>query len=258
DLCPERFTHHFLDFFSNTVLSVTHRLSPFNLDHDIRLNLVPLFKVIEFLDRYAALIACCDFFGVILTAFQRIQFTSIHADALPHDSYARIAGDFTVRHIGTGNGTHFGHFECLAYFDVADHFFLIFRIQHAFHRRFDFLDHLVDDAVESEIHFLPLRRFFGVDIRADIEADDDCAGCRSKRNVRFIDGTDACMDDPYIDAFYIDFHQRRAQCLYGALDVTFDDQVEIFHLSFLHLFEQVVQADFLCLFTVFQHLLLGA
>ncbi len=126
----------------------------------------------------------------------------------------------------------------------AENDFLVFRGQHAGHGGFDVVDGVINDPVGADIDFFVVRGLAGVGVGPDIEADDQSVGGRSQHDIGFVDGADAGMDDVDTDFFVLEVFQRLAQGFDGALNIGFDNDVEIFDLAFLNLFEQIFQGDF--------------
>ena len=78
---------------------------------------------------------------------------------------------------------------------MPEYFLLEDRIQHSFHGCLHILDGIVDDTVKPDIDALTVRRFLCSCIRAHIESDNDRIGRRCKADIRFVDCTDAAVND---------------------------------------------------------------
>ena len=124
---------------------------------------------------------------------------------------------------------------------MAGHLLFVDGIQHALHGSLHILDGLVDHAVQTHIHLLPVRNGLGGGVRTHVEADDDGVGSGSQGHVGFVDGADAAVDHLYHYLFVGELHKTLLYCLYRSLYVCLYDDGQLFHISCLDLGEQIVQ-----------------
>ena len=137
---------------------------------------------------------------------------------------------------------------------MADHFFLVNRIQHTLHCGLHVFDCLVNDFVKTEIHAFLLRKLFCHRVRADVESDDDRVGRSRQRNVGLIDSSYASMDHTDHNFFIGKFCKALFYRLYRSLYVSLDDDRQLLQIAGLDLVKEIVKRQLaFCLFqeTVF-------
>ena len=130
---------------------------------------------------------------------ERSQLCGLDNNTVTDDAYFITAFDLTFTHDTTGNSADFGDMEGLQHFECCRYLFLHLRSQHTFHCRFHLVDSIVDDGVDTDIHFFGLCHLTGCTGRTNIEADDDGVRCRSQHDITVADGADCTMDDVDLD-----------------------------------------------------------
>ena len=134
---------------------------------------------------------------------------------------------------------------------MADNLFLEYRIQHALHGCFHILDGLIDNLVQTDIHFFPLCNGFCGCVRSYVKADNDGIGCRSQGNVGFVDGAYAAVNHLHHNLLVGELGKTLLYSLHGALHVSLYDNRQFLYITGLNLAEQVIQRQF-CLCILYQ------
>ena len=124
---------------------------------------------------------------------------------------------------------------------MADDALFVDGSEHALEGKFDRIDRLVNNLVETDVNTFLVSHGFGHHVRTYVEADDDGVGGRCQGDIGLGDIADAGVDDLDNDFLVGELEQALAQCFDGALYVGLEDEVEFLEVSFLHLAEEVVQ-----------------
>ena len=104
--------------------------------------------------------------------------------------------------------------ESLQHFERCRNLFLHFRRKETFHSRLHLIDSVVDDGVDSDVHFLGLRHLTSRTRRTDVEADDDSIGRSGEHDIAVADSTDGTVDDVDLDILRGEFDERVLDSLY--------------------------------------------
>src|SRR5690606_23341031 len=142
---------------------------------------------------------------VVLLALERDHLGFRHFDAATIEARLEVALHAAALHPAAGDHADLGDAENLEDLGFTRHFLAVLGLQHAFHRRLDFIHDFVDDAVAVDGHAFLLRQLAHGLAGQHVEGDDQ--GVRSGRqlDVGFAHGTHALADD--LDA---DFLRRQA------------------------------------------------
>ena len=129
---------------------------------------------------------------------------------------------------------------------VAEEHLALRRSEKTRHRRFHFIDEIVDDVVVADFDALVIGRLLRLRIGADVEADDDSLRCRRKRDIRLGDATDARMHEARFDFVVADLAKCSRDRFDRTLHVALDDKREFLALGVLellhHLLERALRA----------------
>src|SRR4029453_6652578 len=123
---------------------------PLHLEHfDDVANL----DVVEVLQADTALEPGLHLGDVVLEAAQGGELAFPHDDAVANQASLGVAlsRDAAITDLAAGDGADFRHAECLAHRRTADPHFFERRIQHAGHRLFDLIGHVVDDRMHADV-----------------------------------------------------------------------------------------------------------
>ncbi len=186
----------------------------FRFNDFVSLNDVADFNVIEILDGNTAFHTGAHFLYIVFDAFERGDFCRlaffgrISHDAVPDKANGRVAQNFALRHLATGNSTHFCDFEHLLDVHAADDFFLACGLEHALNGHFDFLNGLVNDGVQLDFHTFALSQLSGSCAGAYLEADDDGIRSRGQQNIGLCDGAHGFVYHIDFDRLDRKFDQR--------------------------------------------------
>ena len=105
-------------------------------------------------------------------------------------TFDRPFGNHTAR-----DGAEFRRFEDITHFSQTDDLLFQFRRQHAAHRRFHFVDQVIDNGVVTQIQAFRFDNFTRRGIGTNVEANQNRVGCCCQGSVGFGDTTYAGTDD---------------------------------------------------------------
>ena len=118
---------------------------------------------------------------------------------------------------------------------------MIDRRQKAQHRFLDFVDHLVDDRVEADIHFFLLGSCGRIALGPDVEAQHDSVRSRSQQNVGFVDRADAGAQHTHRYLLGGKLFERIAQHFSRTADVGLENEREFVYFARRHLAMQLFE-----------------
>ncbi|VUC74164.1 Uncharacterised protein [Salmonella sp. NCTC 11881] len=95
-------------------------------------------------------------------------------------AFNRTFGNHTAR-----DRAEFRRFEHIAHFSQTDNLLFQFRRQHTAHRRFHFVDQVIDDGVVTQIQAFRFDHFTRRGIGTNVEANQNGVGRRSQGRVGF-------------------------------------------------------------------------
>src|SRR2546425_937919 len=131
--------------------------------------------------------------------------------------------------------------EDLAHLGVAEGGLDHLGLEHPGERLLDVLEELVDDLVLAHIDPRGVRDTACRRLHLRVEADDDGARSRRKREVRFGDVADGVVDDREGDLVLWHLREGALDRFERALHVDLEDDLELLRLAFLHLREHLVE-----------------
>src|SRR6185369_6886285 len=138
-----------------------------------RLDDIAGLDVVVILQADTAFVTAGNFLLIVLEAAQRGHLPFVDHYVVAQQAYLGVAQHLAVLDVTAAHVADLGYREDLADFRPTQVFFLQGRGKQAFHGLFDILDRIVNDAVESDIDPFLLRQSLGLDLRTDVEADDD-------------------------------------------------------------------------------------
>ena len=197
---------------------------------------------------YAAFISFCHFFYIVFKAAQGSNFIICNNNAVAYNTDQRVTYNFSVCYVRAHNNTNIADFINLAAFRTAVEQLAVFWSQHTFHRSLNIFNCFINNAIQVKVNAVTFCIFFRNRVRTDIKADDNCIRSTCKHYVRFADSTNTAMNDSYAHFIVTQFFQRLFYRFKRALNIGFYNDLQFFHLAFLHLVKQVIQSYFcLCI-----------
>ena len=95
------------------------------------------------------------------------------------------------------------------------------------HGALDLIDNVVNDRVQTDVHFFAIGQFGGFSLRPNVETDDDRVGRRRQQHVGFSNGADARMHDADLYLVGAELVQHFRQRFLRALNVALQDQTAL-------------------------------
>src|SRR5262249_51010711 len=156
------------------------------------------------LDADAALEPFAYLAHVVLEALERRDGAVEDFDAVANHSHATLAIDHAAANGTASDRSDARNLEDVAHLGLAEHDFALFGAKHAFHRRTNVGDRLVDDAIELDLDAFALRGRTRVVVGTHVEADDDGTRGAREEDVALRDRADVAAND-------LDLHLGRRQ-----------------------------------------------
>ncbi len=135
--------------------------------------------------------------------------------------------------------------ERLQDFEGGGNFLLDFGGEHTCHSRLDFLDGVVDDGVDADVHLLAVRHLARGGCRTDVETHDDGVGSGCEQHIAVGDGTDGTVNDIDLDILGGEFDERVAEGFHGTIHVALDDDVEFLEVADSETASDFIESDVL-------------
>ena len=167
-----------------------------------------------------------DFLGVVLEALEDRQRPFVDDDVVAQQAHFCAALDLALGDLAARDFADLRDVEHLLDRGVAEKHFAPGRREQARHRRFHFIDQVVDDVVIADFDALAVGRALGLLVGAHVEADDDGLRGARQRDVRLGNTADASMDNARQDFVGAEFLKRAYNGFDRTLHVALDDERE--------------------------------
>ena len=172
--------------------------------------------------------------------------------SVPDNADAGVAGHLTIDNHKSANRTNLGYLEGFADNGFSDNLFLVFWIQHSLHGIFHLFDNLVDDAMQADFDLICICLLTSNWGRTNVKADDEGIGCLCQSHIRFVDGTNGCMDDSDFHAFHFNFLKGRGKGFNRTLYIGLDNNIDRLDFACFESIKEVFKADTLSGLTLFK------
>ena len=103
--------------------------------------------IVVIFNHYTTFEAFFNFFGIILESLQAGKFAVENDDIVPDDTDTADSSNIAIGYERSTDCADFRNFIGLTDKRLTSYLLFEFRIQHALHRCFDFIDGVVDDTV---------------------------------------------------------------------------------------------------------------
>src|SRR5699024_7152615 len=182
-----------------------------------------------------------DFVNVIFEAAQGLQLAFVDNHVVTQNADRVVTFNHTFGNHTACDGTKFRRFEHVTNFRQTDNLLFQFRRQHTAHRRFHFVNQVIDDGVVTQIQAFRFNHFTCRGISTYVEANQDGVGRRSQGGVGFGDTTYARTDDLHFNFVSRQFQQGVGDRFHRTLYVCLQDDVHFVNFAFGHVGEHVLE-----------------
>ena len=183
-----------------------------------------------------------NFLHIVLEAAQRFDNALVNNDAVTDNTNLGAVGNLAFNYIAAGN-LQLGNSNQLTDFYAALDNLFEFRSKHTLDSSLNVVECVVDNAVGAYVNLLGFGSLTRVSVRTNVKADNQCVSSGCQHYVGLGDSAYACMDNGNLNLIVFDFFQGCLQCFDGALNVSLNNDVQLFDFAFFNALEQVIQRN---------------
>ena len=198
--------------------------------------------VVEILDPHTAFETLSYLAGVVLESLETIEGAVVDLDSVPDHPHTRATSDYSLPNITTRDSAHAGYLEYLTYLGLSQDGLTLFRYQHSLEGLPHVFNGVINHAVGSDIHLLPLRGNASVTIRPHVKSDDHRIRCLGENHVALIDRSHSTVNHGHLNFVGRKSSERVSQGLCRAALVGLDNDVEVLDLPLLDTLGKLFEA----------------
>ena len=163
-------------------------------------------------------------------------------DTVTDNTNLGAVGNLAFNYIAAGN-LQLGNSNHLTDFYAALDNLFEFRSKHTLDSSLNVIDSVIDNTVGAYINLLGFGSLARVSVRTNVKADNQRVGSGCQHYVGLGDSAYACMDNGNLNLIVFDFLQGCLQCFDGTLNVSLNNDVQLFDFAFFNALEQVIQRN---------------